>query len=245
METQVILRRSSLAAAMLLLGFAPAHAQALLSVPSEEYSRGRNVGVAERPHPEYDPVGMPVGAFRLYPTLSAQAVHTDNVFATDSNRTSDTFARIAASFSVASDWSRNAIGFGAQVSHDAHADVRSEDSTSYAVQAAAKYEVTPDVIGNLLVAYEHGVEPRESSTSAALAAQAQRVRPQQRDPGRRRSDRSAAPARLGRLCEVRLPGPAGLRGRRGAERPARRRGDDLWRAGRFRFQPPTRPSSRR
>jgi hypothetical protein len=169
METQVILRRSSLAAALALLWLAPAHAQALLSVPSEEYSRGRNVGVAERPHPEYDAAGMPLGAFRLYPTLSAQAVHTDNVFATDSGKVSDTFARIASSFSVTSDWSRNAVGFGAQVSHDVHADVTSEDSTSYSVQAGGRYEITPDVIGTLLAEHEHGVEARESSTSAALA----------------------------------------------------------------------------
>lgn len=170
METYVILRRTSLAATLLLLWVAPAQAQALLSTPSEEYTRGRNIGVAERPHPEYDAAGMPLGAFRLYPTLTTQAIHTDNVFATDSGKVSDTFARIAASFSVASDWSRNGVGFGAQVSHDAHADVSSEDSTTYAVQAGGKYEITPDLIGNLLVAYEHGVEPRDSSTSAALAA---------------------------------------------------------------------------
>lgn len=170
MEIHVILRRTSLAATLFLLWVAPARAQALLSAPSEEYSRGRNVGVAERPHPEYDAAGMPVGAFRLYPTLSTEAIHTDNVFATDDNKVSDTFARIAASFTVASNWSRNAVGFGAQVSHDAHADVSSENSTSYAVQAGGKYDITPDVIGTLLASYEHGVEARDSSTSAALAA---------------------------------------------------------------------------
>ena len=49
---------------------------------AQYHERNRNVSVRERPQPGYDPIGIPIGAFRGYATLPIGVLYTDNVFAT-------------------------------------------------------------------------------------------------------------------------------------------------------------------
>ena len=74
---------------------ASAQTSSLLLPPAtssnDAYDRGHNVSVAERPHPEYDALGIRVGSFILNPQLSTSLSYSSNVFNDNRNKKSDVF----------------------------------------------------------------------------------------------------------------------------------------------------------
>ena len=71
--------------------------------------RGAAGTVRGRPRPDYDADGLPLGAFRLYPSVEASTVYDSNVFRAASSAHSDVLARIQPSVRVESDWSRHRL----------------------------------------------------------------------------------------------------------------------------------------
>lgn len=74
-----------------------------------------NVTVQARPRPDYSPLGIRAGAFLVFPSLTLSEQFDDNVFATDNGKKSDFATIIAPRITAQSDWTRNALGFGAGV----------------------------------------------------------------------------------------------------------------------------------
>ncbi|WP_293884084.1 outer membrane beta-barrel protein [Sphingomonas sp.] len=73
------------------------------------FDRGRNVSVLARPRPDYDPLGITVNSFNVFPRVDVGVGATNNVFLTNTNTTSDVFAFVNPSFSAKSDWSRHQV----------------------------------------------------------------------------------------------------------------------------------------
>jgi hypothetical protein len=65
--------------------------------------------VSEASTVSFAPKGMPVGVFRLFPTLDAVADYDDNVFLSSANRQSDYFFRETPELMFRPDWSRHAL----------------------------------------------------------------------------------------------------------------------------------------
>ena len=65
-----------------------------------------DVGVMQRPRPEYDAKGIPMGGFRLFPTLDLAASYDDNVFRLPF-ATSDYYFEEAPSLRLQSQWGRH------------------------------------------------------------------------------------------------------------------------------------------
>jgi hypothetical protein len=57
----------------------------------------------------YEPKGMPLGGFRLFPTLETVGDYDDNVFLSQTNQQSDYFFRETPQFMLRSDWSRHML----------------------------------------------------------------------------------------------------------------------------------------
>jgi hypothetical protein len=72
---------------------------------SDNYDRGHNVSVAERPHPEYDALGLRFGSFIVNPQLTTSLSYSSNVFNDNLNKKADVYAGFEPYVSVASDWS--------------------------------------------------------------------------------------------------------------------------------------------
>lgn len=68
------------------------------------------IGVMDRPRPEYDAKGIPLGGFRLFPTLDASASYDDNVFFQPAG-TSDWYFLEAPTFRMQSQWGRHFLEF--------------------------------------------------------------------------------------------------------------------------------------
>src|SRR3546814_13984988 len=62
---------------------------AVLSFPSNAQEPDRGQTVLERPRPDFDPKGLPVGGFRIFPQVTVQESYDDNIRAADENTESD------------------------------------------------------------------------------------------------------------------------------------------------------------
>lgn len=104
-------RVSVLVAGAFLLGALPsgeAAAQAARSESSQDTERG--VTVLTRTRPDYDPLGMRLGAFRLNGSVDLGPGYDTNLTSNNRARRSDGFVDEAAAVDLASDWTTHAVG---------------------------------------------------------------------------------------------------------------------------------------
>jgi hypothetical protein len=79
------------------------------SVPAG-FDRGRNVSVTERPHPDFDALGIRAGAFIVSPQLTLGAAATNNVYLSQSNaKVGDVFAIVTPYLRIGSDWNVHSL----------------------------------------------------------------------------------------------------------------------------------------
>ncbi len=94
-----------------------------------EYSRGFNIAVRERLHPEWAPIDIDLGGFTLQPQISVSSLFTDNEkFSTTDTRSDESF-RIQPAFSLGSNWNRNGFGLQAFVAQTEYIRSSEDDST--------------------------------------------------------------------------------------------------------------------
>jgi hypothetical protein len=105
------------------------------------FDRGRNQGVAERPRPDFDPVGLRVGAFTFRPEATAEVGTDSNVFYQPSNEQDDIVLTLKPRIAAQTDWSRH--GLRAEIGLDdyRHQDNKSEDHTDVYARGEARLDV--------------------------------------------------------------------------------------------------------
>jgi len=134
------------------------------------FARDRSVSVRDRPHPEYEAVGIPLGAFTAFPKIQVDGEYIDNVFAVQTGEDDDIIIRVKPEVSVESGWSRNALRAYARGSFSQYQDFSSEDADDWGVGASGRLDVTraANIIAGVDAA--HLTEPRTSSNTAISAA---------------------------------------------------------------------------
>ncbi|CAN5197951.1 outer membrane beta-barrel protein [soil metagenome] len=111
-------QRALRGAALLALGFGmanvPAHGQVICdslivqpAIPAC-FDRGRNVSVMDRGRPDYQPLGIDISSFKLFPRLGISGGTTDNVFL-NATPVSDGFVNVTPEVDLNSDWSRHEL----------------------------------------------------------------------------------------------------------------------------------------
>jgi hypothetical protein len=127
--------------------------------------------VRDRPNPDYDALGVRVGSFLLYPSLTANLVYDSNVFALPTSEIGDWAAVTKPSLVAESNWSRHSLMFelGAR-------DVRYFNRTSQSFT-----DVYGRVVGRLDVQHDLAIQgslklgriyaPRGSIDAPGLAAE--------------------------------------------------------------------------
>ena len=146
----------------------------------EEVPRGATV--AERPRPDYDPLGIRLGGFLLYPDLAVQEAYNTNIYATENNRQGDFITTITPSLDLRSDWNNHALRLHADTRLARYADQNSEDYTDYTLSTDGRVDVLHDLrfYGGAGYALRHeprsspdnqgGTEPTEYALYSAQAA---------------------------------------------------------------------------
>jgi len=71
--------------------------------------RGRNISVSQRRRPEYEPLGVNLGGFSLFPSLRTGVGYSSNVFAASDSPRGDWFFAIDPEVRLASNWATNSL----------------------------------------------------------------------------------------------------------------------------------------
>jgi hypothetical protein len=122
--------------------------------------------VRNRPRPELDALGLHLGAFYIYPSLTNDLNYTDNVFATENDTKSDFYHVISPNVTVESDWNRHAVSFTAGGAIGNYFDETSENFQDAHARASGKLDIRTgtSMTGNLEFRREHETrgDPEES-----------------------------------------------------------------------------------
>lgn len=83
-----------------------------VTVP-DNFDRGRNQSVLERPRPDYDPQAVRVGSFNVLPSVEAGVGASNNVYQTNDDKQADAYLFLKPVVIAASDWSLHSLEFAA------------------------------------------------------------------------------------------------------------------------------------
>ncbi len=97
--------------------------------------------VADRMRPGLDAVGMPLGGFRLFPSLGLGLVYNDNVFASSALEQSDTVMRLQPELKLSSESSRHRAAIGVEADFARYSDFDGEDFDDFDVYAMGGIEI--------------------------------------------------------------------------------------------------------
>lgn len=155
----------SVAASSLLSCLGPMAAYAQSPAPEENFS------VTERPRPEYDPVGIRAGAFRISPFLRGDVGYFDNVFATQTNRQGDVVLGLNSGLDVSSTWSRHLFRGSFQSQTDFYQRFEGESRTNFRGDVEGRLDLGRASAIGAGGAFRRHVDPRTSPETPLNAAE--------------------------------------------------------------------------
>jgi hypothetical protein len=142
------------------VGWMAAHGAAFAqTAPGAQISPPGNVGVLERPRPDYEAMGVRLGAFVAYPRLTVRAAYDDNVFASP-NAQGDWIVGVAPALSIKSDWPRHAVSLSADADLRRYDKFASEDANTWTVAGQGRVDVSHDTEIIATASGGERVEPR-------------------------------------------------------------------------------------
>lgn len=107
--------------------------------PAQEPDRGVSVG--QRPRPDFDPLGVRVGGFLLYPHIGLAERYDDNIFSDEDGEQDDFIAVVNPTAELRSDWNNHALNFIASVELGMYASSDDENYEDFAVAADGRVDI--------------------------------------------------------------------------------------------------------
>lgn len=158
------------------------------------YNRGRNESVLDRPRPEVNQVGIPLGSFTVLPRFTSQLGYTSNVLQTEDDRKSDAFVRFQPRLLARSNWSLHSLQLEGTGDFVRYADQSARNENGWSVTSRGRYDVSGDVAisGQMSTARRY-----ETQFSGASLVNVLTVTPYQQSQAKLLGD-----ARFGRLRAV-------------------------------------------
>lgn len=129
-------------------------------------SVGRVAGVADRPRPDYDALGIRLRSFLLFPSTTLAVGYDDNVFATETAARDDIVTTGSAALTLASDWSRHAFSATAFARLTRYMDIDSQDTESWGGSATGLLDLASAGKISADAAYARDVQARSDPESA-------------------------------------------------------------------------------
>ncbi len=154
---------ASLAILAATFGCWGAGVQPAMAQDGDNFDRDRNVGVRERPRPEYDAPGIRMGGFVLDPQLLVAGEYTDNVFGTDTNTQEDLLWHVDPSLQLRSRWSTHALNFSLSAPSRFYTDFDQANTTDLIGEVDGQLDVYRDFYIHGGASYGDMTEPLASS----------------------------------------------------------------------------------
>ncbi len=101
----------------------------------------RTAGSREQTQP-FDPLGLSVGSFYLFPSLDVSETFTDNVFISATRKASDATTIITPSLRLESNWDNHALELNVSGTSSHHAKYKTQDSKGLNVGLRGRIDVT-------------------------------------------------------------------------------------------------------
>lgn len=118
---------------------------ALLLVPTlalaNDPDEAETADVVTRPRPDFDARGIRLGAFYLYPSLTAGVGSSDNVFNTHTGPVSATFFTVDPQLRLRSNWAQHAFNVGAEAKSYWYDAQSGENRTDWNVSADGRIDI--------------------------------------------------------------------------------------------------------
>jgi len=130
-----------------------------------DFARDRDLGVLDRPRPEYDALGMPVSTFLMYPRLNVVTGYNDNIFAQNTGTQGSGFVQLQPSVAFRSQWSQHELDLLTHASINRYFDHGTEDTDDYGASLNGRLDVLASTKLTAGGSYDLETEPRESETS--------------------------------------------------------------------------------
>jgi hypothetical protein len=113
-----------------------------LSTPSDPYvgMTAQNVGVMDRPRPPYDAKGIPLGGFRVYPTLDVLGTYDDNILRL-STKTGDFYVAESPAVKLQSQWGRHFLEVYVGLNNYNYLDNSREDLTDWQIGGDGRLDI--------------------------------------------------------------------------------------------------------
>lgn len=122
--------------------------------------------VMGRPRPDYDPLGVRLGAWIFGPQASLLGTYNSNVFATQTGASGDFFFTETPSLSVKSDWSQHAVALNMSGSFTQYARFSNENVSNASVDLAGRYDISNGEYFAMDALYQLNHEDRSSPNAA-------------------------------------------------------------------------------
>lgn len=101
-----------------------------------------NVPVYARPRPDYDPIGVRLGSFFLFPELFAGVAYDSNVNASEEDEEGDFIFRLRPAASLQSNWNRHAVDAEIYLESGTYTDFDEYDYLDYGLRARGRYDIS-------------------------------------------------------------------------------------------------------
>lgn len=149
-----------LASAFLVAGLSSVFAQA-----ENDFARDRDLGVLDRPRPEYDAIGIPLDTFLLYPRLNIIGGYDDNIYAVQTGAVGDGIVQLQPSLMLKSQWSQNELDLALHSSINRYFDHTLEDTNDYGASVNGRLDVLASTKLNASASYDLETEAREAESA--------------------------------------------------------------------------------
>lgn len=133
----------------------------------EDVPRGETV--RNRPRPELDALGLHLGGFYLYPSVTNGISYNDNVFASDNDTASDFLYTLEPQVAARSDWNRHAIGLAAGGRLGFYFDETGENYQDAFATASGKLDISSSTLVRSKLGIRREHEERSDPNDAAGA----------------------------------------------------------------------------
>ena len=126
----------------------------------------RGETVADRPRPQYDPLGQRIGSFVLFPELRVLEQYESNIYYTEDNEDDDFITRLQPRLTLQSDWNNHQLRLETGGDIGFYADHSEENFQDYYAGAAGRIDIRRSTQLRLETRYSHDHESRESPDDA-------------------------------------------------------------------------------
>ena len=127
-----------------MLAVAPLAIWAGMTGPAPGQEPERGVPVEERPRPDYDAIGIPAGAFLVFPSVELEWRRDDNIFRTKDDKALDSILSVRPGARVVSQWSNHELVLDAGATATFYRSFTDENKVDWFTNLGGRVDVTRD-----------------------------------------------------------------------------------------------------